>query len=260
MPSLNFSNSPREPFTALRISEALDKLRDSSCKSLSVAFRSFSNFSKLRFKPVAAKPQSAASELSPQSLTSSSKPCLKTSMRVFCSLSSSNCCLEVRCILSHCRGNSPVSTVGAFSNLGKCSTKSIKARIESSKSFFSCNNLSLRARSSSTTWAAIRRSSLSFSILRSCSSLSLALSSQLLLIMPCMSFNCCSNFCFSASFSASVKPAAPPTPLPEDSSFFFNSSTSAFSREICEASSFFVAETLIAFARFAYLKVDIVSS
>mmetsp|Transcript_62734 Transcript_62734/g.173892 ORF Transcript_62734/g.173892 Transcript_62734/m.173892 type:complete len:206 (+) Transcript_62734:685-1302(+) len=204
---------------------------------------------------------SFASAPSPTSLTSSSKACLKTNTMVRCSFSSSMPWRKERCAFSHWRGCSPVRSGGGFSSLGMLVTRSMRPRMDSSRSFFSCSSRRRLARSSSTACAAFRCSSATFCIFRSCSSLSLALSCQLLLIISSISLSCFSNFSFSASRSASERPPAPPPPpLPELASFFFSSSTSAFSRDICEASSFFVAETLIDFARFAYRRVDMVSS
>mmetsp|Transcript_18977 Transcript_18977/g.50144 ORF Transcript_18977/g.50144 Transcript_18977/m.50144 type:complete len:210 (-) Transcript_18977:1179-1808(-) len=207
-----------------------------------------------RLSPVAARLKSSASAPSLQSLTSSWSECLKTRASVRCSFSSSICCRRVLRVFSHWRGRSPVSTAGGLSNLGMYSKKSVNARTESSMSFFSWSSFRRLALSSSTACAARRRSSASFSIFRLCSSLSFALSPQLLFIICSISFSCFSNFSFSASRSASDRPLlaeAKPPPVPAGPSFFFSSSTSAFSREICEASSFFVAETLMALARLA---------
>mmetsp|Transcript_63676 Transcript_63676/g.205155 ORF Transcript_63676/g.205155 Transcript_63676/m.205155 type:complete len:301 (-) Transcript_63676:294-1196(-) len=236
--------------TDSEISEASLRPRPSSCASFSPPFRNLSSFGRQRVRPVAARLMSSASAPSPQSLTSSSKACLKTSTIVRCSLSSSTCSRKERCVFSHWRGVSPVRIGGGFSNFGRFATKSMRPRMESSRSFFSCSIRSLRALSSSKAFAAFCFSSATFCMAFSCSSLSLALSPQLLDIICSMSLSCRSNFAFSASRSASERPAAPP-PVPAASSFFFSSSTSVLSREICEASSFFVAWTLMALARLA---------
>mmetsp|Transcript_70067 Transcript_70067/g.204998 ORF Transcript_70067/g.204998 Transcript_70067/m.204998 type:complete len:446 (+) Transcript_70067:1294-2631(+) len=239
-------------WTASESSEAVLRLWPSSCCSFSPPFRSLSSFGKQRLSPNDVVVMSLASAPSPTSRTSSSKACLKTNTMVRCSFSSSTSWRSVRSVFNHWRGCSPMSSGGGLSNLGRCVMKSKRPRIDSSRSFFSCSSRKRLARSSSTACAALRCSSATFCILRSCSSLSFALSVQLLLSMFSISLSCLSNFSFSASRSDSERPAAPPTPPePALASFFFSSSTSVFSREICEASSFFVAETLMAFARFA---------
>mmetsp|Transcript_47172 Transcript_47172/g.84940 ORF Transcript_47172/g.84940 Transcript_47172/m.84940 type:complete len:242 (-) Transcript_47172:1084-1809(-) len=223
----------------------------SSWRSFSPALRSLSSFGKQRFSPVVMRPTSSASAPSPHSFTSSSKACLKTRTSVFCCSKLSKFSLSARCVFSQWRGRSPVRTAGGFVNFGRLVTNSATPFKDNSRSFFSCSSRSLLERSSSRAWAACARSSLSFFIWRSCSSESFAFSPQLLLIICSISFSCRSNFCLSASRSSSVRVPPAPPPVPPAASFFFSSSTSAFSREICEASSFFVAETLMALARFA---------
>jgi len=86
-------------------------------------------------------------------------------------------------------------------------------------------------------------------------------SSQVLLTISCISRSWASNLLLISWRSSSARCEEPPTaPPPPLASFFFSSSISAFRREICEASSFFVAETLMAFARLAYRRVESVSS
>mmetsp|Transcript_90120 Transcript_90120/g.215262 ORF Transcript_90120/g.215262 Transcript_90120/m.215262 type:complete len:217 (+) Transcript_90120:823-1473(+) len=216
-----------------------------------MAFRSFSSFGSDLPMPVICRVRSSDSAPSPQSLRSSSKPCLKTCTRFRCCANASMSCLSARWLLSHCRLSA--STAGAQLTEAARSTSPLS---DSSRSFFSSNSLRRFKRSSSSAAAAFSRSSRKRCIWRSCSSLRRAFSSQLLLSMCSISLSCFWNFC-SASRSA-AEPPAPPAPVPI--SFFLSSSTSALSLETWDASSFLVADTLMAFARFAYRSVDIVSS
>mmetsp|Transcript_79833 Transcript_79833/g.237835 ORF Transcript_79833/g.237835 Transcript_79833/m.237835 type:complete len:560 (+) Transcript_79833:900-2579(+) len=250
----SFSWKPSTSVIACRMasesSEADARLVPSICCIFSPPFRSLSSFGKQRLNPKDVVFMSLASAPSPTSLTSSSKACLKTSTMVRCSFSSSTSWRRVRSVFSHWRGCSPMSSGGGDSNLGRCVMKSTRPRIDNSRSFFSCRSRRRLERSSSSACAALRCSSATFCIIRSCSSLSFALSVQLFESICSISLSCRSNFAFSCSLSCSVRPTGPP-PEPAPASFFFSSSTSAFSREICEASSFFVAATLMDLARFA---------
>ena len=120
--------------------------------------------------------------------------------------------------------------------------------MESSKSFWSSKTRRRLRHSSCIALVCFFWSSKALLIWLSWSADSLALSSQVLLTICCMSaswpwsFSC---MAFLSALATPISPRSPPAPLSEAASFFFSSSISEFSRESWEASSFLGAQWAI---------------
>mmetsp|Transcript_63677 Transcript_63677/g.205162 ORF Transcript_63677/g.205162 Transcript_63677/m.205162 type:complete len:257 (-) Transcript_63677:294-1064(-) len=227
-------------------------------RSFSHSRRRVSSFVSARRTPAFAMPGSAASSPSTQSRTSSLKAPWKTRAIVCCSLRVLASSTMEATIFIHCLGSSPErrgwqAAWPSAAGGGSVCVTSRRPRIESSRSFWSCSSLKRFRHSSCMAFAWRLCSSMA---LLSCASwvlLSAAFSSQVLSTIFCISVSWLWNFALSSAFSSSAAGPPPPPPPPPEvfRSFFFSSSISALSREICDASSFFWAETLMALARLA---------
>mmetsp|Transcript_149717 Transcript_149717/g.480764 ORF Transcript_149717/g.480764 Transcript_149717/m.480764 type:complete len:784 (+) Transcript_149717:619-2970(+) len=247
--------------------------------SFSTSRRKVSSLVVARRAPVRAMPLSCVSSPSTQSFRSSEKALWKSIAMVLCCFKASVREANEETTFSHCLSRSPdrnaAQATGPESSGGGGAPAAPSApsaagpeaegsswtvisspRMESSRSAWSCSSLKRFFLSSSITRCCRLCSSMALVIWFSCCSLNFFFSSQLLLTIFCISASWASNFSFIACRSSSAMgppppPPLPPPPPPPPMSFFFNSSISAFSREIWEASSFLVAETLMAFARLA---------
>mmetsp|Transcript_125535 Transcript_125535/g.349462 ORF Transcript_125535/g.349462 Transcript_125535/m.349462 type:complete len:206 (-) Transcript_125535:1111-1728(-) len=203
--------------------------------------------------------RSLASSPSTQSRRSSLKAPSKTRAVVCCCFSPLAISVMEAMVFSHCLATSPLRNAQVLvlpsATAGKDCTVSRKPRRESSKSFWSC--ISRKRLRDSSCMALTCRFCSSMALLSSSSWALLreAFSSQLLWTIFCISSSWLVYLAFISSLSSSAigPPPPPPPPPPEEApaNFFFNSSISAFKREICEASSFFVAWILIDLARLA---------
>mmetsp|Transcript_10739 Transcript_10739/g.24140 ORF Transcript_10739/g.24140 Transcript_10739/m.24140 type:complete len:289 (+) Transcript_10739:478-1344(+) len=218
---------------------------------------------------------SVASSPSTHSRRSSLKAPWKTRAMVCCCFNASSTSTQAAAVLSHCRRSlpernvaqgSPSASASASALLaafeGKDCTVSRRPRMESSRSFCSCSRRKRFRHSASMARAWRFCSSRALPSCVSWSLLKRAFSSQVLFTIFSMSASWAWNFALISCLSSAAIGPPPATPPPEEAaaSFFLSSSISALRRDIWEASSFLVADTLIALARLAYRSVESVSS